>query len=103
MTNVTCYAENVPSTISNAFEGSYIEYATLHVPTTSVGMYQSVEPWKSFKEIIALTDSDPKPSGIKTIDNKINKPYKFFDLSGRGVEHPQKGVYITKGKKVVIK
>jgi hypothetical protein len=111
LTDVFCYAEDVPimknfdngKLTIDAFSGSYIEYAILHVPTTSVSIYQSTEPWKNFKEVIPLTDSDPQPTGIRTTDNNLNKPNKFYDLSGRGVEHPQKGVYITKGKKVLTK
>ena len=29
---MTCLAKNVPNTSSKTFDGSYIEYATLHVP-----------------------------------------------------------------------
>ena len=52
--DVYCYAENVPSTESNAFDGSYPEYATLHVPNASVDSYKATEPWSSFGNIVAL-------------------------------------------------
>lgn len=53
--DVYCLAENVPSiTFSNAFDGSYIEYATLHVPDGSISAYSNAEPWKSFKSIVGL-------------------------------------------------
>ena len=32
LTDVYCYAESVPSTEASAFDKSYIDYATLHVP-----------------------------------------------------------------------
>lgn len=57
LSDVYCYAENVPYTKSDAFENSYIEYATLHVPEASISAYQQAEPWKNFKSIIA-TDSE---------------------------------------------
>ena len=36
LTDVYCLAEAVPNTDTDVFQESYIEYATLHVPTTSV-------------------------------------------------------------------
>ena len=54
LTDVYCYAEDVPQTSSDAFEGSYINLATLHVPTGSVDAYKAVEPWKYFKEIVSM-------------------------------------------------
>ena len=46
--DVYCYAETVPSTETNAFEGSYIEYATLHVPTSATESYKNTIPWSGF-------------------------------------------------------
>jgi len=54
LTNVYCYAENVPSTSSSTFNNSSISSAILHVPAGSVNAYKTVEPWKSFKSIVAL-------------------------------------------------
>ena len=58
LTDVYCYAEKVPSTNSNAFDGSYIEYATLHVPAASIEQYKATEPWSDFGAIVPLTDED---------------------------------------------
>ena len=52
--DVYCYAKNVPKTNSQVFRSHEIEKATLHVPAASVSAYQSTEPWKNFKEIVAL-------------------------------------------------
>ena len=52
-----CMAEDVPDTGPNAFVGSYIEYATLHVPAGSVDAYKAVEPWSGFKEILPIAES----------------------------------------------
>ncbi len=56
LTDVYCYAENVPNTNADAFKDSYIEYATLHVPATSINDYKTAGPWKNFKEIVAIGD-----------------------------------------------
>lgn len=61
LTDLYCYAESVPSTNSNAFEGSHIDYATLHVPSISVNVYKLAEPWKNFKTIVALDGTTPDP------------------------------------------
>lgn len=56
--DIYCYAENVPNIRDNSFLGTEIENVTLHVPAASVSAYQTVEPWKNFKGIAALTDLD---------------------------------------------
>ncbi len=59
LTDVYCWAENVPSTDSDAFKDAYINYSTLHVPYSSVEAYGAVEPWKNFKKTVAIDGSEP--------------------------------------------
>ena len=40
LADVYCYAESVPSTQNDAFNDSYIEYATLHVLEEAVENYR---------------------------------------------------------------
>ena len=61
LTDVYCYAENVPNMkdekenpCTDAFEGSNIKSATLHVPAASVGVYKATAPWSSFKSVVEL-------------------------------------------------
>lgn len=61
LNDVYCNAENVPKMVdynqkpcTNAFEGSYIEYTTLHVPESSITAYETTEPWNSFKKIVKI-------------------------------------------------
>ena len=61
--DVFCLAEKVPYTSSDAFQGSYIEYATLHVPAVSVDAYRAAVPWKNFKNIVVW-----EGQSIETID-----------------------------------
>ena len=58
--DVYCYAEKVPSTESSAFEGSYPEYITLHVPDASVDSYKAKTPWSSFGKIVGLSGEEPE-------------------------------------------
>ena len=54
LTDVYCNAETVPSTKADAFNDSYIEYATLHVPDNAVASYKTTAPWSSFGTIVSL-------------------------------------------------
>jgi hypothetical protein len=54
LTDVYCYAETVPGTVANAFDGSYPEYATLHVPAGAINSYKTTAPWSSFGTIKAI-------------------------------------------------
>ena len=50
--NVCCYAEDVPDTGINTFEGLPIASATLHVPAGSVEKYKATAPWNEFGNIV---------------------------------------------------
>lgn len=60
LADVFCYAENVPSTNGEAFNTSYVEFVTLHVPEASVSYYSQIGPWKNFKEIVGLNGTTPE-------------------------------------------
>lgn len=75
--NVYCNAINVPSTYSNPFEGSYIEYANLYVPAESLSEYRNASPWSSFGNILALIPEDPEDIDLvdgEEYTNTIEKP-----------------------------
>lgn len=42
-------------------------------------------------------------TGIKAFDNLTNDDVTIYDLQGRRVQNPTKGIYVVNGKKVVIK
>ena len=55
LTDVYCYAENVPNSYyTNFFDGSYIEYTTLHVPASAINDYKNRVPWSKFKNIVGM-------------------------------------------------
>ena len=97
--DVYCYAENVPSTESDAFNGSYPEYITLHVPDASIDSYKAKTPWSSFGKIIALTEEETGINELKDEDGKLNSA--VYDLSGRRVQKAQKGIFIQNGKVMI--
>ena len=53
LTDVWCYAEEHPY-IWDAFNGSSISTATLHVPAASLEEYRAYAPWEHFGQIVAL-------------------------------------------------
>ena len=97
--DVYCYAEKVPSTESDAFNGSYPEYVTLHVPDASIDSYKASAPWSSFGKIVGLTEEETGVDELKGENGK--RKTVVFDLSGRRVQNQQKGILIQNGKVVV--
>ncbi len=59
LTDFYCYSESVPSTPSSAFDNSYIEYATLHVPEIAYESYRTTEPWSNFGTIKVIDGETP--------------------------------------------
>lgn len=109
LTDMYCYAEEVLETNFNySFEDSNYKNATLHVPATVLEAYKSTEPWYEFASIVALTDSDPNPTGIKNVSNSAKAIERYYTIDGKLLSAPQRGLNIIKmsdGKtrKVVIK
>ena len=105
LNDVYCYAVSVPITNNDAFDDSYIESMTLHVPSESIDAYKTTNPWMNFKDIVALTDSDPKPdaTGINVVWNPKDSKAVIYNLNGVRLSEPQKGINIINGKKYVKK
>lgn len=76
LNHVYCFAERVPSIDNTTFQDSFIEYATLHVPSSSVSAYQQADNWKKFKEIVAIEDV-PTPKCEKPTIAYDNGQLKF--------------------------
>lgn len=94
-----CYAEQLPVIGSGIFQDTYYK-ETLHVPAGSIDAYSKAEQWKDFGNIVALTDEEMGVENVmmKTIGNESI----IYDMNGRKVERPTRGMYIINGKKVVI-
>lgn len=70
---VSCWAKAVPSTSTEAFANSYIEYATLYIPSESINSYNSIEPWKNFENLVPLEDIQIEKCATPTITIVNNK------------------------------
>lgn len=66
---VYCYAKDVPEASGDAFEGSYIDYCTLHVPAESTESYKATMPWCKFGTIKAIEggDTEKKKCAVPSI------------------------------------
>ena len=100
ITDVYCYAESVPDTHADAFDATPTENATLHVPANALRAYRRSWPWSDFKDIVAIGED---PDAIKGIKQSDDSKTEYYDLTGRRVYQPQKGLYIKNGKKVMMK
>lgn len=111
LTNIYCYAEQVPEINGHPFEeGFYSVYsnATLHVPAGSIDAYKNAEIWKNYENIVALTDDDPKPTGIKDVNSDIITTGRYYSLNGQQMATPRRGLNIIRmkdgtTKKVIVK
>ena len=103
LTDMYCYAEEVLETNYNySFEDSNYKNATLHVPATVLEAYKNTEPWYEFASIVALTNDDPKPTGIALMTTgNSRRSSAIYNLSGQKVDASYHGIVIKNGMKVM--
>ena len=107
LTDVYCYAEMLQLD-SDVFGYGYYSNATLHVPESSLDAYRSADWWMYFGSIVALTDDDPKPTGIQSVNSNVIPVEHYYSLDGKQTTIPQRGLNIIRMsdgtiKKVVVK
>lgn len=102
---VKCYAENVPTTAADAFEGSPISSGTLLVEDNSVMAYYEATPWGQFGTVMGFNGT----TGIERFVNSMGGgSVSVFSLNGNKLAETQgaglkqvlntlpKGVYIIR-------
>ena len=95
--DMTCYAPNPPKLGKDVFLNSIIYNMPVYVPSKSYDIYKNTEVWKDFK-LLRIVDA-----GIEDIATGKQSSSDYYDLQGRKVKKPTKGLYIKDGKKVVVK
>ncbi len=94
---VNCYAEVPPTIYSNTFTVYTNDNATLHVVKGCKEDYSDANYWEYFLNITDDLTADVEDIMVDT----DNTPAEYYDLNGRRVEHPTRGIYIVKqGDKV---
>ena len=69
----------MPRTNTYAFDGSYIEQATLHVPASTVNAYSNAAPWSNFKNIVGIGEQEQyytltyKVDGTKYVEYNLQE------------------------------
>ena len=105
LVDVYCYSENVPNTGTDAFEGSYIEYVTLHVPDASIDLYKAAEPWKYFNKIVGLNGTEtPKCATptIKIVEGEVTFECETEDVTFKWNYSFNGGNAESDGNKVIL-
>ncbi len=94
---MTCYAPNPPKLGKDVFLNSVIYHIPVYVPSRSYDIYKTTEVWKDF-DLRKLVDD-----AIEDITPDKQSSSDIFDLQGRKVKNPTKGLYIKEGKKILVK
>lgn len=68
------------------------------VPEGSLQAYQEAEGRKDFRNM-----AEGAPTGINHITTDKDMPVNIYDLQGRKLSSPKRGINIINGKKVVVK
>ena len=59
--------------------------------------------WLVFNNFTLTHYSSTKDSGVADVMADDEQPSFIYDLMGRRVENPEKGIYIVNGKRVLVK
>lgn len=77
--DIYCYAENVPSAKPNAFDGSNLGIAVLHVSPSVIDSYKATSPWNKFSNMATKEEVEVP----RTISSGVVQG--TFDLNGRSL------------------
>ncbi len=109
--NIYCYATRVPEYAEDGLDTSS-DNCKLHVPASAVDTYKQYfdgifqrSGSKYFRYIDALQDGDPTPTSINVIKikNDTSNNNQILTLNGQQVTNPKPGIFIQRGRKVIIK
>ena len=92
-----CRAVIPPTCGTQALEDINKWDCTLSVPQESTTAYQQANQWKDFFFI------DNNITKINSMTNELVKPTHIYDLNGKKLKEPNKGINIIGRKKVVVK
>ena len=97
-----CYAINTSGAWSPIATGSYLNPFRLYLKITSRDG-SPVEVAPSALQSIRIRLKGDYTTDIDEVETQATDATIIYDLSGRRVENPGKGIYIVNGKKVVLK
>lgn len=98
--SVTSLSATPPSIKSSSFSSTAYGQATLYVPTGSAKWYnKNNNSWSRFSNIVEKDLTAIKP----VIYEKNEKTTGIYDIEGRKLSAPQKGINIINGRKVLVR
>ena len=86
------------SNSGTTFSESTFKSGTLYVPVGTKSDYMSTQGWKDFNNIV-----EGNPSGIQAIILEKDTNASVYDLNGRRLKEPRKGINIIGGQKIFVK
>lgn len=84
---LTCLAENVPNTSSDAFNGSVIEYSTVVVPQSALQAYKTTAPWRGFGTFRTVDETEVETKKCETPTIAFNDGKLTFACATDDVEY----------------
>ena len=84
---LTCLAENVPPTSSDAFNYSMIEYSTLVVPESALQAYKTTYPWSGFGTFRTVDGTEVEKKKCETPTVAFNDGKLTFACATDDVEY----------------
>ena len=97
--SIACLPPTPPTCGNKAFEG-----VDMSIPVyvgAATEEYKAAEGWKAFKNIVGDGTADTGVDNVGCTDNTSGTTV-VYDLSGRRVDNPTKGIYVINGRKVLI-
>ncbi len=100
---VSCIAAEDLFAINTGTFLEIVNHCILYVPAGAKSTYESTSGWSDFTNIVEMSSDGSNATAIESVENEQQGEAVYYDLSGRRVENPAKGIYIVNGKKVYIK
>ena len=91
--DIYCLSKEVPLGEQEVFDNFLIAFATLHVPASSISLYQDTSPWSEFGQIVPIdedTEMDIESIFVDDIEEK------HFSISGVRMDAMDKGLHLIK-------
>ena len=79
---------------------TYVSSNTLTIPACKAFLRYSGD---SNARDLSLIFDDAETTGIQAVEKKLSDNALYFDLMGRRIAQPTKGLYIVNGKKIIVK
>ncbi|MBQ9093729.1 MAG: leucine-rich repeat domain-containing protein [Prevotella sp.] len=91
----------IPPTLGSGFTNPQYMNLNVYVPNGTLASYQNADVWKLFWN---LQEKDFTGTGIDAVElKKATSDAKYWDINGRRLSAPKRGLNIFNGKKVMIK